>query len=56
MDDRAQISIEMLLIAGALFAVSLLVVTSLSSTSKSATGKMADTVNRTLNRIANISG
>lgn len=55
MDDSAQISIEMLLIAGALFAISLLVVTSLSSTSKSATGKMIDKVNETLRRIENIS-
>ncbi|RLG21621.1 hypothetical protein DRN74_01825 [Candidatus Micrarchaeota archaeon] len=51
MDNRAQISIEMLLVAGALFAVAVLVVSSLTQSSKEASDKMSAKVSEVLEKI-----
>jgi len=51
MDYRAQISIEMLLVAGALFAVAVLVVSSLTQSSKEASDKMSAKVSEVLEKI-----
>ena len=56
MDNNGQISIEMLLIAGALFAISLFVISGLFDSSKEAKTKMTGKVSETLNKIDELGG
>ena len=54
MDDRAQISVEMLLIAAAVLAIAFIIIQSLNSTAGTAVNKLNSTSNKLLDEIGNL--